>query len=237
MACKRSSVRLRYSPLKKTANCGLFCLYNFCFIWRCLSENNRRMLSQSEWSLLAGWAVYFTVHSILASDKVKSWFWGKFPSSKKWYRIGYNLIATLALLPLLYFQLIQLSGFSGFLPLPIRLLALIPAISACWICKAAFRNYAITEFLGIYQQEKTPIQLTTTGINRLVRHPLYFGVVLIMVTYVVWFPGNFSVALFLLTFAYLWIGSGWEETKLIRQYGNSYLSYRSKVRRIIPFLL
>ena len=46
------------------------------------------------------WLVYFVLHSLLASLTVKSWVARNFPRGMPVYRLGFNILATLALLPI-----------------------------------------------------------------------------------------------------------------------------------------
>jgi protein-S-isoprenylcysteine O-methyltransferase Ste14 len=81
----------------------------------------------------------------------------------------------------------------------------------------------------------THVPLMTTGVYGLVRHPLYFGWALLVfgaptmtATRMV-----FAVA----STAYLAIAIPWEESSLIKTFGDDYRAYRTRVRwRMLPFV-
>jgi hypothetical protein len=52
--------------------------------------------------LVAAWFVYFALHSVLASLTVKRWLAARHPDFMPAYRIGFNTIAVLGLLPILW---------------------------------------------------------------------------------------------------------------------------------------
>lgn len=105
----------------------------------------------------------------------------------------------------------------------------------------ALRGYDLEEFVGSKQLEnqgeELNISLQTKGLNRIVRHPLYFGIILVTVGF---FLQNFTDTGLVFTiaiFSYLWIGTTLEEHKLIQVFGEDYHHYRKKVRRLIAFLI
>ena len=81
----------------------------------------------------------------------------------------------------------------------------------------------------------THVPLMTTGVYGLVRHPLYFGWALLVfgaptmtATRMV-----FAVA----STAYLAIAIPWEESSLVKTFGDDYRAYRTRVRwRMLPFI-
>ena len=81
------------------------------------------------------------------------------------------------------------------------------------------------------------INLVTTGVYSIVRHPIYFGDS-------IW-PLGWSIvfgALYPSLFTILWlifyiITTFKEEKELIRIYGERYIEYRKRVKRIIPYIL
>jgi hypothetical protein len=60
------------------------------------------MLSHSQITLIILWLLYFAMHSLLASNTVKRRVSDLMPGVVPYYRLLYNLLATILLLPVLY---------------------------------------------------------------------------------------------------------------------------------------
>jgi protein-S-isoprenylcysteine O-methyltransferase Ste14 len=79
--------------------------------------------------------------------------------------------------------------------------------------------------------------LVTTGPYRLVRHPIYLGLILLALgqalAFSSWLAGLIVLAGIVPTFAWR---AGAEETLLSRTFGERYLLYRRQTKMIIPYL-
>lgn len=88
-------------------------------------------------------------------------------------------------------------------------------------------------FLYEAQQRRA---LATTGAYAYVRHPQYVGFILIMLGFLVQWPTILTLAMFpVLTFMYVRLAKS-EEEDAIREFGEAYIKYRSKVPGFIPRL-
>jgi methanethiol S-methyltransferase len=77
-----------------------------------------------------------------------------------------------------------------------------------------------------------PPRLVVRGLYRLVRHPIYFFSLIFL-----WANPVMSLAALVFNLAataYFWIGSGYEERRLLATYGEAYQQYRRRVPRLIP---
>lgn len=76
--------------------------------------------------------------------------------------------------------------------------------------------------------------LITNGLYKYTRHPVYFFAIL----FLVFRPSMdlFYMIFLLCMIAYFFIGSYYEENKLIRNFGDKYLNYQKSVPRIVPRL-
>jgi len=84
-------------------------------------------------------------------------------------------------------------------------------------------------------QPLPPSELKVEGIHRFVRHPLYSGTILFVWGLFFVFPMlNNLIAVVLLTL-YVLIGIGFEEKKLLKEFGRSYREYMSHVPKLIPY--
>jgi protein-S-isoprenylcysteine O-methyltransferase Ste14 len=87
-------------------------------------------------------------------------------------------------------------------------------------------------FLGIKKAETDG--LSKKGIHRIVRHPLYLGVIIIFWSFptlkMIDLVGNYGLTIYLIIGAYL------EERKLIEEYGKEYRKYKNETPMFMPKL-
>ena len=87
-------------------------------------------------------------------------------------------------------------------------------------------------YLYLRGKEQALVAFRTPGLYRLVRHPLYFGWLLVF-----WSAPTMTVAhlvFALATTGYILIAIQFEERDLIRLYGDAYRKYRERIPMIIP---
>jgi methanethiol S-methyltransferase len=180
------------------------------------------------------WILYFTLHSVLAADRVKSFFQRVLRKGYRFYRIIYSLISTIGLLALLVVNasispsiLFQRNGV-------IRYLSLMLATVGIIIISRAFREYRFISFIGLKGEDT---EFRRTGILQHVRHPIYSGTILIVLGFFLFNPTLATLISVGFIFAYLPIGIYLEEQKLMKQFGDQYLSYRKEVPSIFPRLI
>jgi protein-S-isoprenylcysteine O-methyltransferase Ste14 len=88
--------------------------------------------------------------------------------------------------------------------------------------------------IGVQQGQK----VVEAGPYRLIRHPSYAGVLLILIGIA---ASMLSLAAVAAAFLLFWLGYGYrmlvEEKVLVSELGDSYVDYMKRTKRIIPFLL
>lgn len=188
--------------------------------------------------LVVCWVLYFTIHSLLASNKVKDIIYNRIPIFKKYYRIAFNFIAITTLIPIIYYTLhvqdykiwnLEAGIYIGYFFIVFGLL----------ILGIAFASFNLKEFFGLeqYQESEQKSELVITGIYQYVRHPLYFGIIVLFIGLFFLMPTFKIILVNGISFIYLIIGSRLEEQKLIDYFGQSYIDYKSKVKGLIPFVI
>ena len=189
-------------------------------------------------TLLAGlWLGYFALHSLLASLGLKRWVARRWPRSTTLYRLAFNLLAVLLLLPPLWLTF-ALDGpylwrWQGPWAWLSHLLTLAALVGFFW----SLRYYDGSEFLGLRQWRRGQRQVEDqegfyiSPLHRFVRHPWYsLGLVL------VW-TRDMNGPLLLSAVAislYFVFGSLLEERKLLVYHGEVYRRYRARVPGLIP---
>ncbi|MES9845696.1 MAG: hypothetical protein ABW162_14840 [Candidatus Sedimenticola sp. PURPLELP] len=187
--------------------------------------------------LIGVWLLYFLIHSILASLRMKRWFAGRWPDLMPAYRLGFNVLALVLLIPPLYLiysadgsYLWRWTGYGWWLANGLALLAL---FGFAW----SSRYYDGDEFLGLRQwrdrerrvEDQERFQISP--LHRYVRHPWYsLGLALIWTRDM---NPEFLVTAILATL-YFVFGSRLEERKLITYHGEVYRRYMARVPGLIP---
>lgn len=195
------------------------------------------MMLDNWFALSASWLAYFLVHSLLASLTVKRWVAARWPDFMPAYRLAFNLIAVILLLPIVWLiasqswaVVWQWQGIGKWIGNGLSILALLGFV---W----SLRYYDMQEFLGLKQwrghvtapEDQEHFHLSP--LHRFVRHPWYcFGVVLL------WARDMNSAQLVstLLVTAYFTIGSRLEEQKLLAYHGDLYRRYMQRVPGLFP---
>lgn len=183
------------------------------------------------------WLGYFCLHSILASLKVKSWVAAHYPQRMPFYRLSYNVLAVLLLLPILWLMarhpgpvVWAWQGIGAWLANGLALAAVAGFL-------LSMKSYDGSEFLGLRQLRSNCRQVTDqenfhlSPLHRYVRHPWYFfGLVLI-------WTRDMNAAMLLssvMMTGYFIIGSKLEEKKLVVYYGETYKRYMRQVPGLFP---
>ena len=187
--------------------------------------------------LLILWCV---LHSAMISIAVTEYVKKRFGSNYRFYRVFFNLISILTLIPVALFahsaQTPAIFQWSGYMRLG---QALILGLAVLFFF-LGWRHYDIRQVIGIKQiSEGTADRaitetgaLDTSGVLGMTRHPWYFATMLL-----IWARQMDVAAIIvnvILTF-YLIVGTYLEEKKLLREFGENYRNYQKKVSMLIPF--
>ncbi len=188
-------------------------------------------------TILLAVLIFGLFHSLLASmwvkERLRRWFG---PETERWYRLAYNALAVLSLVPVLVLTALlpdrtiyAIPSPWAIIPLLIQALAGIALVLGLW-------QTGPWSFLGFEQflrpPKASPPVMVVTGLYRWVRHPLYTaGLVLIWLTPVMTVN---ILALDLGLSIYLVVGTLFEERKLLREYGVAYEAYRQRTPMLIP---
>lgn len=178
---------------------------------------------------------YGLLHSLLASTWVKSIsqrIWGD--QSKRYYRLLYNVLSLVLLLPVLAVPILFPGIVLYEIPCPLAGFFVAGQVLAVLILLVGLMQTDPWHFLGLRQfsdVNKEP-DFQIGGLYRWVRHPLYTAGLAF-----IWLAPVMATSLLALNIsltAYIYIGSIFEERKLLELYGQPYAEYRKIVPRLIP---
>lgn len=177
------------------------------------------------------WVGYCGLHSLLASRYLKEWVTRHWPTRARQYRLGYNLLASILLVPLLVATELAaddwLWRWQGIWAWVANAASLLVLAGFAWSSRA----YDMREFMGLTPASMNTPRLGLSPLHRFVRHPWYFlGLIWL------WTRDMDSARLTaaLVITGYLWIGSRLEEGKLIDEFGPAYREYRKRVPGLLP---
>jgi len=187
-------------------------------------------------------AVFGYTHSLLASEKVKIQFKKIFGGLIAFYRLLYNFFGLVSVY--LIYELSPKPYIIIYdLPNPYDLIVLIPQFLSLAGVMWTFKYICFKEFLGLDQIKRFFEKRYTTELDeeftlriegpyRYSRHPVYF----FSITFLMFRPvmDMFYLTFFVCTVIYFYIGSYYEEKKLVRQFGEVYENYKKEVPRIFP---
>ena len=187
--------------------------------------------------LAVGWAAYFVLHSALASLTVKRAVAARWPRLVPAYRLVFNALALLLIVPLLGWTFAhpgpELWRWSGIWRWVANGAAALALVGVAW----TLRDYDGSEFVGLRQWRERERRVEDqesfhlSPLHRFVRHPWYsLGLVLL------WTRDMDAARLVGATLAtvYLVIGSWLEERKLLVYHGERYRFYRERVPALFP---
>ncbi len=176
------------------------------------------------------WALYFALHSLLAADSCKAAVAARWPLLWQRYRLFYNGVATLLILPLIaateWRDAVPLWSWHGTWAWVSNTLGALALAGVVWSSRA----YDLGEFLGLSPSRPSQA-LGLSAVHRFVRHPWYFfGLVWL------WTRDMDSARLTaaVVITAYIVIGSYLEDRKLARALGEPYRRYHRQVPGLIP---
>jgi len=158
----------------------------------------------------------------------------------RFYRLFFNLVAILTLIPVSLFAFSirtqAIFHWNGYLRIG-QVLLLAAAVLLFFL---GGRHYDVYQLFGIKQiKEGTSNkaitdsgELDTSGVLGITRHPWYLATILL-----IWARQLDASAIFvnIIFTSYLIVGTYLEEKKLVREFGEKYLTYQKRVSMLIPY--
>lgn len=189
--------------------------------------------------LAASWLAYGALHSLFASLAAKRLVARRFPRAMRGYRLAFNVVAVVLLVPPLWLTLHwegaplwQWRGGWGWLADGLALAALGGIVGSA-------RAYGLGEFAGTAQWRSRDAGVVVdrgvfrvSPLHRYVRHPWYALALVILWT------RDMDAARLVSTLCvtlYFVVGLRLEERKLLALHGEAYARYRRRVNALVPW--
>ena len=188
------------------------------------------------------WIIWCSLHSILIDGSVLGRIKKHAPGMTRYYRLLYNGLSLVALVPLLIMTkktggpvILSWDGYAVFLRVIFFIIAFL-------LFRGGAQQYDLQYFLGFKQLRtgKEHLLLSEheafleTGVFGITRHPWYLGSL-----FFIWsMSGEYTLSAFLVACilsVYLIIGTILEERKIVAQYGEQYCLYRQRVSMLLPW--
>jgi len=185
------------------------------------------------------WLIWCFLHSYFVRTETTEWFKRRLGTKFGGYRIAYNLISIITVLPLFYWQ----KTIPGPLVLPLSpyllLFKNISVVLSIIIVAGSFFSFDILDFFGIgkratkYTKAEKGQVIHKNGFYGIVRHPMYLGGIVFFTASMTNAPfAEFSG--FMILAVYMIIGTILEDRRLSRELGDVYREYQKEVPMIIP---
>lgn len=193
-------------------------------------------MNTQHWVLAALWLLFGVVHSITATSRFKGLVQRMAGKHFIYYNIAYSLLALITLLPVIYYQF-SITSFYLFKPGIVVMIASTAGISvAAIVCGYSIYKYFVPlSGVAILINKDFKPGLKTDGLNRYVRHPLYFGTLLMIWSFFLWFPLLSNLVACIAITVYTVTGIYFEEQKLSILFGDHYAVYKRDVPMLLPF--
>lgn len=111
------------------------------------------------------------------------------------------------------------------------IISVIGAIIAC------ASRYILGKNWSLSVQRKENHQLIQDGIYKIVRHPIYTGLLLLFIGNAIIVGDYRAIIAVLIVFISLWLKLKKEEKMLTETFGTKYTEYKNQTKALIPFLL
>ena len=180
------------------------------------------------------WAAFGLAHSLLARENPKAWLKRH---TGRWMRLVWNGIAAVQLAAVIWVGRVAMPDPPAF-DRPVWLLAsqALAGLLGLLVLWRATDSYDMRRFLGTAQLRGAEVAddepFRVAGPLRYVRHPLYLGMILLLLAIT---ANTRDVATLLLATAYVLIGLRHEEAALLRRFGAPYSAYRARVPALLPW--
>jgi methanethiol S-methyltransferase len=185
--------------------------------------------------LIVLWLLFGILHSLLAAEWWKRLMQRRLGAGYKYYHFAYSVFAAFTLIGILLFQSTMPSRLLYVAPVWVKLLLCLPVLTGLLIMGVVIKKYFFSlSGISVFYKQQPPVVLEQGGLNRYVRHPLYFGTLLFIWALFFVFPYLNNLLACIVITLYTVLGAMLEERKLVKQFGEQYVVYKRQVPMLIP---
>lgn len=188
-------------------------------------------------------ALFGISHTFLASNRIKTALAQKLGAKIAFYRLFYN-VSSVMIFVAVYAIAPKPSVILYDLQYPCDIITFVLQVASLIGLYWATRLVDLKEFAGISQIERylrdeykiedldERTKLRIEGAFKIVRHPIYFFSILFLALRPT--MDLFYFIMFVSAVIYFYVGSIYEEKKLVEKYGEVYIDYQKTVPRLFP---
>ncbi len=183
------------------------------------------------------WIIFSVLHSLFADETFKQKMRLILKTRYKFYRIGYSFFASVSLTIVVAYNF-SIQSFYLWNVHPVEQVIAVACMLGCGIIMLLFIRRFFFDLSGadVFRKKQLSRELIKTDLYKYVRHPLYSATLGFVWSIFLYSPllNNFISCICITV--YTITGIFLEERKLVLEFGESYLHYRSKTPMLIPKL-
>ncbi|MET0298271.1 MAG: NnrU family protein [Flavitalea sp.] len=185
--------------------------------------------------LIGYWISFAIIHHVMATESFKLHSIKALGAMGHIYRLVYSIVASITLFLVLE-KHFRTPIVSVPVPFGVAMIAGVPGLMVgLYIVRACLNKYFLKlSGVGIFNDNYQTPALETTGLHRYCRHPLYLGTLITIWSLLILFPDVRGFISCMSVTIYVLYGTGPEETKLMKQFGNDYVRYKETTPAIFP---
>lgn len=192
-------------------------------------------MAKSHIILVLLWVMFSVLHSLFANEKWKKKVQIVLKKNYKFYRIAYSFFALITLAIVVTYNFLMQS----FLLWNVNIIEQVIAVAcmlSCGTIMLLFTRKFFFDLSGadVFQKKKLSRELIKTDLYKYVRHPLYSATLGFVWSIFLYSPLFSNLISCICITAYTIAGIYLEEKKLVYEFGDNYISYRSQTPMLIP---
>lgn len=192
-------------------------------------------MAKSHIILVLLWVMFSVLHSLFANEKWKKKMQVVLKKNYKFYRIAYSFFALITLAIVVTYNFSMQSFLLWNVNIIEQVIAVVCMLS-CGTIMFLFTRKFFFDLSGadVFQKKQSSRELIKTNLYKYVRHPLYSATLGFIWSIFLYSPLLSNLISCICITAYTIAGIYIEEKKLVYEFGDNYISYRSQTPMLIP---